>query len=398
MTERINEICGRMSTPDYSALQTALKGSTLWANSIKPTESVMDVVLKGSALSAALAAPSKWSLNPSEVGAFSLAAATKNVLSPSLTALAAMEMQTGELARRNGIAHLTSVASQLSSITDVLSSQTEFVREMIAPSTMLSDLQKVAERTHKSIIDAGSVTAWQLGVLDSASFLVDRHVDWASRFWSTTPDIEPFLQVDEIGDFTPKVNIIEQLPEELEYERSKNEDITPSEALEKTPSFLLPEKGIGLVEKIVNINKTCRRLKREPIFKLTDATMMAAATLSGTVCTNSGNFGNVIDCLYFVFYENLKHIKKVVTDNAVRKEDIYQCIFRVKDMRTDIRHDYDHGDNIEKKTRDIAESYSHYTGKVILTSSDDFITTQDKLYDDFYALTEHLQETIEKQG
>lgn len=43
LTERINEICGRMSTPDYSTLQTALKGSTLWANSIKPTESVMDV-------------------------------------------------------------------------------------------------------------------------------------------------------------------------------------------------------------------------------------------------------------------------------------------------------------------------------------------------------------------
>lgn len=30
LTERINEICGRISTPDYSALQTALKGSTQW--------------------------------------------------------------------------------------------------------------------------------------------------------------------------------------------------------------------------------------------------------------------------------------------------------------------------------------------------------------------------------
>lgn len=280
----------------------------------------------------------------------------------------------------------------------MLSSQTGFVREMIAPSTMLSDLQKVAERTHKNIIDAGNVTAWQLGVLDSASFLVDRHIDWASRFWSTTPDVEPFLQVDKLDDFAPKVNIIEQLPEELELERSKKENITPSEALEKTPSFLLPEKGIGLVGKIVNINKTCKRLKREPIFKLTDATMMAAATLSGTVCTNSFNFGNVIDCLYFVFYENLKHIKEVVTDNAVRQEDIYQCIFRVKDMRTDLRHDYDHGDNIDKKTMDIAASYSHYTGKVVLTSTDDFIMTQDKLYDDFCALAEHLQETIAKQA
>ena len=61
---------------------------------------------------------------------------------------------------------------------------------------------------------------------------------------------------------------------------------------------------------------------------------------------NRNSFGDVIDGLYFIFYENLKHIKEVVTDEAVRNEDVYQCIFRVKDMRTDIRHDYEHGDNI----------------------------------------------------
>lgn len=111
LTERINEICGRVSPPNYSALQTVLKGSTLWVNPIKPTESVMDVVLKGGALKAALEVPSKWLLNPLELGALSSVAATKNMLGPSLTALAAMELQTGELARKNGIAHITSVVS-----------------------------------------------------------------------------------------------------------------------------------------------------------------------------------------------------------------------------------------------------------------------------------------------
>lgn len=47
------------------------------ASAIKPQVSVMDVVLKGGALSAALAAPSKWSLNPSEIGVLSSAALKK---------------------------------------------------------------------------------------------------------------------------------------------------------------------------------------------------------------------------------------------------------------------------------------------------------------------------------
>ena len=222
-------------------------------------------------------------------------------------------------------------------------------------------LQRIAEKTHKTIIDAGNLSAWQLGVLDCASFMVDRHIDWTSRFCTTTYEAEPLPQIEEIADYSPKVNVIESLSEELEFEHDRNEDITPSEALEKTPSFQMSERGKGLMEKIVNINKTCQRKNLNPIFTYTNATMMAATNLGGTVCTNSGSFGIIIDGLYFFFYENLKHIKEIFSDDAVRNEDIFQCIFRVKDMRTDLRHDFEHGDNIEKKMKDIAESYLYYT-------------------------------------
>ena len=101
----------------------------------------------------------------------------------------------------------------------------------------------------------------------------------------------------------------------------------------------------------MNINKTCQRKNLNPLFTYTNATMMAATNLGGTVCTNSGNFGIIIDGLYFFFYENLKHIKEIFSDDAVRNEDVFQCIFRVKDMRTDLRHDFEHGDNIETKMK-----------------------------------------------
>ncbi|MBR5432845.1 MAG: hypothetical protein IK117_00240 [Bacteroidales bacterium] len=389
-----------MSTPDYSALQTALKGSTLWANSMKSTESVMDVVLKGSALSAALSAPSKWSLNPFEVGEFSLEAATKNALSPSLTALAAMEAQTSLLTRNGEIKSLTSIATQIASITDVLVSQSDYVRQLIAPTSMLADLQRVAEQTHKTIADAGKLIPWQLGVLDTVSLMADRQVDWASRISSTAYSDYPFSPTESLNDLYPKINVIEVLPEELEYEKTQEEGITPSEALGKTPAFRFSERAKALIERVTTINQICKRTNRKPIFTFSDTTMMAAVTLGGTECVNRSSFGDVIDSLYFIFYENIEHIKSLVTEESVVNEDVYQCIFRVKDMRTDVRHDIEHGgkSKIKKKNKDIGESYSHYTGKVALTSKSDYRKTQAGLYDDFKTLTDHLLGIVEKQG
>lgn len=260
---------------------------------------------------------------------------------------------------------------------------------------MLADLQRIAEQTHKSIIDAGALSSWQIGVLDNASFMVDRQIDWSSHFFTSVLEDDNTAEIDEVEVFTPQINIIESLPEELEVEKSRNEDITAGEALLKTMSFTISERGKRLAEMIVNINKLCRIKKLPPIFKYTDATFLASSTLSGTICTNGDSFGNVIDSLYFVFYENIEHIIEYVTDYAVRNEDVYQCIFRVKDMRTDLRHDYEHGKNINKKISDIAESYSHYTGKMLLTSRDDYITVQEGLYDEFYMLTGHLLKIVE---
>ena len=124
--------------------------------------------------------------------------------------------------------------------------------------------------------------------------------------------------------------------------------------------------------------------------------MNAAATMGGTVCSSKGDFGEIVDGLYMLFYENIEHIKKLVTDDAVRNEEVYQCIFRVKDMRTDFRHDYEHGSasEIKKKIRDIGESYSYYVGTPVLTSRDEFLQTQNGLYDDFDVLANHLLSVV----
>lgn len=363
LSARINELCGRTRLPEYNAMQAVMKGSAIWE-----------------------VAKPKWTTVDAAV-----------FTTPSVAALAAMEAQSKMLARNSAIAPLTSIATQISSINEALASQTDYIKQLIAPATMLADLQRVAEQTHKTISGAGKMTPWQLGVLDSVSLMVDRQVDWASRLSSITYSDYPFTMTEGFNNYIPKVNVIEVLPEELEYEKAQQEDITAKDALEKTPAFRFSERAKALIERVTTINQICKRTNRKPIFTFSEATMMGAVTLGGTECVNRNSFGDVIDSLYFIFYENIEHIKALVTEESVVNEDIYQCIFRVKDMRTDMRHDIEHGgkSKIKKKNNDIAESYSHYAGKVALTSKSDYQTVQSKLYDDFETLTDHLIETVE---
>ena len=363
LSARINEICGRTRLPVYSSIQTVLKGSALWG-AAKPKWTAMDVAV----------------LN-----------------TPGIAALAAMEAQTSKLALNSAIAPFTSVATQLSSISEALTTQTDFIKQLVAPASMLADLQRVAELTHKSIADAGKLNTWPLGVLDSVSFMVDRQVDWASKFSSTAYSDFPFPLTEGLNDLYPKVNVIEVLPEELEYEKTQQEDISANDALERTPAFRFSERGKALIERVVTINNICKRKQIKPIFTFDEATMMAAVTLGGTECVNRASLGDVIDSLYFIFYENLDHIKALVTEETVRKEEVYQCIFRLKHIRTDFRHDNEHGGNskIKAKIKNIGESYAHYTGKVALTSKKDFQLAQERLFDEFDELSNHLIERVE---
>ena len=81
-----------------------------------------------------------------------------------------------------------------------------------------------------------------------------------------------------------------------------------------------------------------------------------------------------------------------MTDETVRREEVYQCIFRVKYIRTDLRHDYEHGKekDIRNKEMKIGDSYIHYAGIPVLITNKDYLTTQEKLYDEFDVLADHL--------
>ena len=406
LSTRISDGCGRLS--DIHALTTPLSGRALWGDIDKPKKSLANVVLGNNwqniiesdsitsivKLSEIREAASIWPIEKAVLPEdFSRA-----YITPSLSELGALEQQTSLLAKDYGISHITSVASQISTITGLLSQQSLSVKELIAPSTMLSDLETLALSTHKSFVDAGHISEWQLGLVDSASYLVDRQVDWASELCKTVYEEKPFSYLEGLDLATPKLNFISWLPIDLEIEKKRKQDIKPNEALEKSTLYRLSEKGKRLVNKIVTINQLCERSEKEPIFKYSGATLNAAATMGGTYCSTKEALGEIIDGLYMIFYENLGHIKEYVPDSEVRSEKVFQCIFRVKDIRTDYRHDNNHGgeSKIKNKEMSIGKSYSHYVGKPVLLSSNDYLKTQDMLFDEFDELADYMIDVVSK--
>lgn len=377
LATQIAETCGKNHLPDYGAIFKPFSGSG-WMKRLEKM--------------GGLASTSKWFVDLSKMKPI-FPSIHKPLLGSNLSTLYALEEQTSQMAKDFGIENFTSVASQLSAINDLFSTQTAGIKELIAPTRMLDDLQLLATKTHQSIVDAGSLSAWQLGMLDSASFMVDRQIDWASQFYTLVFDEEALSEMDEWDIQPASVNTISFLPEDLEDEKKKKRDITTEEALELSTVYRLAEKGKRIINKIVDLNNMCERSGQKPLFKYTGAALNTAASMGGTVCTSKESFGIIVDGLYFLFYENLERIKGLVTDAAVRNEEVYQCIFRVKDIRTDMRHDYEHGpeSSIRKKTLEIGKSYSHYTGKPVLTSKADFLRTQEMMYDEFDSMVNHLQ-------
>ena len=395
LSKQIEDICERGGY--LSAAKAAvdpLSTGALWANLDKTKESWKSLtgITAGLKISDLIAVPSRWSVDTISSAIATIPSITEKYLGSSISALAALEAQTSVLAHDYGIPQITSVASQLSTISGLFSEKTASLKELIAPTTMLNDLQSLALTTHRNIADAGRVSEWGLGVLDSASYLVDRQVDWTYQLCKSVSSIEPITHFEELAIAAPKVNVITWLPIELEKEKKRKQDITIEEALDKSSVCRLAEKGKRLINKVVDINNLCVRSGRKPVFKYTGGTMNAAATMGGTFCSTKESFGDILDGLYKLFYENIEHIKEHVGDNVIRNENVFQCIFRVKMMRNDYRHDLDHGSesDIRKKEKEIGQSYSHYVGKPVITASGDYQKAQEMLYDEFDVLADYL--------
>lgn len=292
----------------------------------------------------------------------------------------------------------TSVASQVASIMVALEKIPIKWRynDLVSNATLINDYFSLATQQHELLKKATKPeeVSWRLGILDAASRLVDRQFDWYLGFADAIANEE----IKESSNYTlaAEPTALYLLPFHFGYTRRIKK--TPTEGLERSSIVSITEKGKRIGDSVVVINQLRLDNGDERMFVLSESVVGGLLNLSNVVCTNKDQLGRIIDALYFVFYENLKHIKMFIGegdenrgDQMVRKKDIYQCIFDVKEIRNDLRHDLCHGspEKVRTKLKSIGDCYKKYCGNRPLRPKD-YKKLQENIYDKVLELEDTL--------
>lgn len=293
----------------------------------------------------------------------------------------------------------TSAAAQIASITTALDRELSIgwkYDDLLSSARLVDDYCSLAVRQHELLqksADSAEV-AWRLNLLDAASKYVDRQIDWSLGFADAIANEEITESDEEASDAGPTA--LSLLPTHIGY--THRDGLSPSEGLEESLVVIITEKGKRIADNVLMINQLRLDAGEDRVFGMSETVVRAMFNLSGTVCSTEEQFGKIVDALFFVFYENIKHIKCLIGngdeqegDRLVRQGGIYQCLFDIKTIRNDYRHDLDHGkpDEIRKKLKSVGDCYKKYCGNRPQKPRD-FKKLQERIYDGVIQLEEKL--------
>lgn len=127
----------------------------------------------------------------------------------------------------------------------------------------------------------------------------------------------------------------------------------PATVAESGIGTRVKELGDEIVDLVGRVNSAYAAKHGTDLFKLTNKSAQALARLSKRV-TNVQTYGSFIDDLYFLVHEG--------TGDRLPKP--LQSFSDVNDLRTELRHDVDHGKDkkVRAKRRKLASSFSRYAG------------------------------------
>ena len=128
-------------------------------------------------------------------------------------------------------------------------------------------------------------------------------------------------------------------------------------------------------------NSVCSSKSKKEIFQITSKAFRRISDIDKLVTTKD-EFGNFIDALYEMVYEGSGSLKRI--PSSFKKNGFIG--FTVKIVRTDLRHDLEHGDEkeIKKKRARLSEIYKQYAGKTSFSSLEnkDLFVIQRKILQD----------------
>ena len=349
-----------------------------------------------------MGANNRWNVKKSILESMDISAISG--MASSFANLCKLEQRTALL---TGISDtLISASSQIASITSSMG-QNASLGNFFSSCHLLIDYCGLATKQHKLIqkADSSEEIEWRLGVLDAASKYVDRQIEWGNGFAEAVSDEGLSIPETNEESWDEMHSPVTLIPTYVGYTRRIGIDSTPTEGLEASAILQITEKGKSISEGITKINKLRLDKGDDRVFSLSETVLMGLLDVSTTICCAESQLGKIIDGLYFTFYENIEHLKvvvgggdKVKGDEIVRRSDLFQCIFDIKTIRNDLRHDLDHGNTSDrkKKLKSVGDCYKKYCGHRPIKERD-FRNLQEKIYDEVLKLEQCLIEVLLEQ-
>ena len=290
------------------------------------------------------------------------------------------------------------LAYALEPIVEYAENYTQDKAQLETAARVVGDFVILVERQMERITKdpEGSNPGWRIELISAAGRFVDRQVSWSQQMGSSLPADD--TKTEDTGVSSPVLLI----PSYIGYTARADNTVTPQQGLEASAILTITEKGKRIVDNIIIMNDLSMDAGNDRLFSLSDRLVQCATVVGGTFCAKQNDFGKIIDALYMVFYENLEHFKRLEGkgdkdegDNIVRNSRLYECIFDIKTLRTDLRHDVNHGKqkDVRGKLAHIADCYEQYCGRRPVKPRD-YRILQERLYDKVLELEDHLIDTL----
>ena len=283
------------------------------------------------------------------------------------------------------------IMESLQSFAHISSSISTKVDMVLATSQLLTTYSALVEKQYTQIQKDITNSTKHLQVIELATKLVqDQIISTGNYIASEAVHIDEEIHEENISSNTK--TIIQYIPAYLGYALRDNSNYDLEEELNKSIILQISENGKNLVTKIQYINELRVAQGEEYVFKPTNKMFTASSCLTTSLAVDQSTFGNVIDSLYMLIYEGSGYAKRIL---GVLTDEESTTLWDIKKLRTDFRHDIEHGTekDIQKKEREIGNAYKTLCGKARPLKQKDWVTTQ---YNLFLKVNELLDLIIEK--
>ena len=311
-----------------------------------------------------------------------------------LHALSALELETASILKAAETElpftmHSLQIVNSLQSLTSLHPSTLVQIDKVLASSRLIKDYTSLVERQYIQIQRNIECSTTRLKIIDIATDLLQDQLVSAAQYTESEYVKESIFEEIPLANARTGIQFI---PSYLGYTFPENAEYDLYEEFAKSMISKILNSGKQILHKITNINELRMATGQTEIFTPTTKVYTAVQCLLTSFSTDDITFGSVIDSLYMLIYEGsggAKRIREVLTDTECT------ILWNIKHIRTDFRHDIEHGDEKKylAKKRQIGRAYQTICGKPRPLKQKDWVTAHFML---FKQVDELLQSIIDK--